>query len=248
MTMSDERMVFWTRNDLKLPKRISPVNFAVQRNHGFTSNAWGVQVKKTGDAYIYCRDHMKDQRVSLHASGKQHITFDESASEIKDMEGRFMNQWWEPQHNGKAIPTFRLLFPAWGLSLNSKQRDKSKSKWDKNHVLIKGDDNLVTVVSFVILDDGMTLRKEEGSLPSAPIGILRLRPGKKRLCVIAGYEPEGNLRTEVDRALRASVSEELIGDDLSVCLTGYSTTNSAFMLFLSICYVPDEVVISTCSS
>ena len=239
--MSDEQMIFWTRNNLKLPKKTSPINFAVQRKHGLTSNAWGVRVKETGDAYIYCRDHMKDQKVSLHASGKQHITFDESASGTKYIQGRFMNQWREPQHNGKAIPTFRLLFPAWGLSLNDEQRDKFRSKWNKNHVLIKGDDSLVTVVSFVILDEDKILRKEEGSPPSYPMGILKLRPGKM-LYVIAGYEPEGNLRTEVDRALREIASttepEELIGDDLSVCLTGYSTTNCTFMLFLSASYVP----------
>ena len=152
-----------------------------------------------------------------------------------------MNRWDEPQYDQKAIPTFRLLFPVWGLSLNVEERDKCKSTWNRNHILIKGDDELMTVVSFVILDDDKTLRKEEGSPPSYPIGVLPLRPGKT-LCVIASKEPEGDLKTKVRRALREIAAttepEKLIGDDLSVCLTGYSTRNSAFMLPLSARYTP----------
>ena len=64
---------------------------------------------------------------------------------------------------------------------------------------------MVTVVSFVIVDDGTRLQKEKGSPPSAPFGVLRLRPGKS-LFVIASYEPEENLREKVDEALKKIAS------------------------------------------
>ena len=245
--MTEEQMVFWTRDNMKLPKRTSPIRFAVQFKPGLTSNSWGVKVEKTGDAYIYCRDHMQSQKVSLHASGKQHIAFDESVVTKESYTGtRFMNRWQEPQYDQKAIATLRLLFPIWGLSLNDEERDKQKSTWNKNHILIKGDDELMTVVSFVILDDDKTLRKEEESPPSYPIGILRLRP-RKTLYVIAGKEPEGDTKIMADRAFRqiAATTEpqKLIGDDLSICLTGHSSinTNSAFMLPLSVTYTPADI-------
>ena len=78
-TRWNEHLIHWKRNEIDSPKRTSPIHFAVQMKNGLTSNAWGVRVENTGDAYIYCRDSMKGQKVSLHASGKQHISFDRNA-------------------------------------------------------------------------------------------------------------------------------------------------------------------------
>ena len=148
--------------------------------------------------------------------------------------GRFMNQWSEPHYVQEAVPTFRLLFPAWGIGLSEEQRGEAKSTWNKNDVLIDGHDELLTVVSFVIADDGVTIRKKEGSYTSYPMGILPLRPGK-RLCVIAGWEPEGDLKILAEDALRkidASkfLTEENRGNVFSICLTGYSSPDSIFMV------------------
>ena len=240
--MSNDEMTLWKRNDLELPLRTDPIRFAVKKRSGLTSNSWGVRVERMGDAYIYCRDAMKDQKVSLHASGKQHISFNKNALSMRSYTGgRFMNQWQEPQHSQKAVPTFRLLFPFWGLSLNAEQRGRVHAIWDKNDVLIEGHDKMVTVVSFVIVDDGTRLQKEKGSPPSAPFGVLRLRTGKS-LFVIASYEPERDLREKVDEALKEIVSTTdpklLEGEDLDICLTGYTVENSAFMLPLRARYRP----------
>ena len=236
-TTWDEQLILWKRNEMDLPKRKSPIHFAVQMKNGLTSNAWGVRVKTTGDAYIYCRDNMRGQKVSLHVSGKQHISFDKNAPGMERLTGsRFMNQWKEPEYEREAIATFRLLFPPWGIGLNAEQRDASRSKWDKNHILVEGHDELLTVVSFVIIDDEKKLRRQEGSAPMSLLGVLQLRPGKK-LCVVAGWQPEGNLRTIVERAVEKIripaeqvVPKDFTGKDLSLCLTGYSSTNSAYML------------------
>ena len=210
--------------------------------NGLTSDAWGVRVEKSGDAYIYCRGGLRGQKVSLHCSGKQHISFNEDDPSMRNYKGdRFMNQWWEPEYEGKAIPTFRLLFPTWGLQLTSEQRRKKQSRWDKNQVLIPGHAEMVTVVSFVIVDDGKRLRKEEGSPPSAPFGVFRLRPGKT-LFAIAAYEPERDLREKVEEALKEIAAtndpKELEGEDLTMYLTGYTLENCVFMLPLSVRYTP----------
>ena len=235
-------MTLWKRDGLELPLRTGPIRFAVLRRDGITSNSWGVRVKRTGDAYIYCRDGMKDQKVSLHASGKQHISINKSNPRMRAFaDNRFLNQWREPQHTEKAVPTLRLLFPYWGLVLNERQRRSAESVWENNNVLIPGHDEMVTVVSFVLIDDGTRLRKEDGSPPSAPFGVLRLRPGKS-LFVIASYEPERDLREKAVEALRAIASTTdpklLEGEDFTVCLTGYTVENCVFILPLSARYTP----------
>ena len=147
-----------------------------------------------------------------------------------------MNQWQEPEYEGEAIATFRLLFPPWGIGLDAEQRDTFRSTWDKNHILVEGHDELLTVVSFIIIDDDKTLRRKEGSASMSLFGVLQLRRGKK-LCVVAGWQPEGNLRTIVEEAVKKIripaeqvVPEDFTGKDFSLCLTGYSSTNTAYML------------------
>ena len=152
--MNTEEITFWTKHGATLPTRKSPIRFAVQQRSGTTSNAWGVHVENTGDAYVYCRDHMKGQKVSLHRSGKQHISFEESLVLDMNSTDRFMNQWREPRHTNEAKPTLRLLFPTWAIRLNEEERSKAKSTWKKNEILINGHDEFMTVVSFVIVDDG----------------------------------------------------------------------------------------------
>ena len=229
-----EEISFRTRRGLTLPMRKSPIRFAVQQTSGITSNAWGVQTESTGDAYVYRRDAMKGEKISLHRSGKQHISFDEEVATRMNSSDRFMNQWREPHYTGEAKPTLRLLFPSWALGLNEVERHNSESAWKKNQMLISGHNDLMTVVSFVIVHDGVRLRKKEGSHPWSLIGDLSLRPGK-RLLVIAGWEPEGNWRAVVEEALSKITDPRVVsggfpGDPLSISLTGYSSPDSAFMI------------------
>ena len=238
--MNDNQMYFWKSDGLELPLRATPLRFAVTKKDGFVSNSWGVRVEKKGDAYVYCRDAMKDQKVSLHASGKQHIRINKNALRKRSLPGNgFMDQWWEPQHSTKAVPTLRLLFPPWGLSLGPQQEAKVQEIRDESDILIPAHDEMVTVVSFVIVDDGTHLQKEEGSPPSAPFGVLGLRPGKS-LFVIAGYEPQSDLREKADAALKQIARPPDVelsdGEDLVVCLTGNTVENSTFMLPLSVRY------------
>lgn len=235
-------MTFRMSDGLTLPLKTKQIRFAVEWRNGLTSNAWAVRVEKKGDAYIYCRDHMKEQKVSLHASGQQHISFpNDFAARVFSTGDRFMNQWEEPQYTKNAIATFRLLFPPWSLRLNAGQRGKFQNVWDKNDVWIPGDDKRMTVVYFVIVDDNKRLRKAEGSPPSTPFGVLSLRSGK-RLVMVAEHRDEGQWRKTAEDALKNIVPPtdptQLEGDDLTICLTGDTEENSVFMLPLSVKYHP----------
>lgn len=199
--MNSDKMYIQHRHGLKLPLTKSPIRFAILWKNGQTSNTWGVRVDKNGDVYIYCRDNMQEVKISLHKSGKQHIAYTKESGIEMIPGSRFWNQWQEPQHGNQAIPSFKLYFPNWGTRLNDEDRNKATSKWKKNQILIEADDNLLTAISFIIIDKGTTLTKKEDGLPSCPIGVLSLHSGKK-LCVIAGFQPEGNLRQNAMTAIK----------------------------------------------
>ncbi len=240
------------KSGLELPLRESPIRFAVMMTNGQTSNAWGVHVEDTGDAYIYCRDSMKQLKVSLHRSGKQHIAFTKESGLEMPLGNRFWNQWREPQHGSHAIPTFKLMFPNWGTRLG--EEDRAEETWNKNQILIGADDKLLTTVSFVILDKRVTPRIED-ELPSFLIGTLPLGPEKK-LWIIARGEPEGNLREKVEEAIkemeegirgtneeaakRTDISklspEKVVGEILHVCMTGKHPSGFAFLVMLDVSF------------
>ena len=218
----------------ELPLKKSPIRFAVLWKNGQTSNTWGVRVEKEGDVYIYCRDNMKEVKISLHKSGKQHISFSKGSGIEMTPGSRFWNQWWEPLHGKQAIPSFKLYFPSWGTRLSEKERDKAKSKWEKNQILIEADDEHLTAITFIVLDKGTTLTKQDDGLPSCPIGVLPLHSGKK-LCVIAGFQPEGNLRQNAKIAVedmnnRNLPLEEHAGKILHTCVTGDNQDGYAYMV------------------
>ena len=240
--MSDEVLPIYTRNSRPLPFRESPIRFAITMKNGLTSNAWGVRVEGTGDVYIYCRDNMKEVKISLHRSGKQHIAFTKGSGHETKPGSRFWNQWWEPPPQRPPVPTFKLVFPGWAISLNEKDRKKLREKWDTNQVLIEGDDELLTVVSFFILDEGLVPLQE--GLPSAPIGILSLRPGKD-LCMIASREHARNIKSVVEKGLkRIRVNTPLPGEVynrvLSACLTGDEPAGYAYMVVVPVKIVKER--------
>ena len=221
-----------TSEQAQVPTKKNPIRFAVLYRNGNTSNAWGVQVENTGDGYIYCRDNMKGQKVSLHASGKQHISIDpKSPSAINLTQKQFMNQWHEPD---ERIATFRLVFPSWGIQLNEEQRSKFKSTWIKTDIFIEGHHEFLTIVSFYILSDKVSLQKR-GEFPGFQLGELPLRSGKK-LAIIAEWEPERGFKTVIENGLKrvhpsGNVMEDHLGKALAACITGNcAAPNSVYMV------------------
>ena len=184
--------------------------------------------------------------MSLHVSGQQHISFHkDSTARVLSTGDRFMIQWGEPQYTQKALATFRLLFPPWGLRLNADQRRKAQTVWDKNNICwIQADDDKMTVVSFVKVKDSSPPLKVERSLPRVTLGELELEQGK-RLVVIATYEPEDKWRETAEGGLKEFASRIdpslLEGDEPMLCFMGYTADNSPYMLPLSVrCNPPTE--------
>ena len=236
MSKTKEIAIFG-KNNIELPVRKGPLRFGITWMNGLiTSNTWGVRTEKTGDAYIYCRDNMQEIKISLHKSGKQHIAFTKSSGHQMAPDNRFWNQWREPPQQTPPVPSFKLLFPKWGIGLNDEDRNKTRPKWDKNQILIEGDDKLLTVVSFFILDQGLRTRHP---LSSVVLGTLPLRLGKD-LYVIASRVKEKNLKPIVEEALSkivlpAELVPEQIRDNdiLSMCLTGDQPEGYAYMVIVS---------------
>lgn len=241
MSKTKEIAVFG-KNNIELPVRKGPLHFCVTWMNGLiTSNTWGVKTEKTGDAYIYCRDNMQEIKISLHKSGKQHIAFTESSGHQMTPDNRFWNQWREPPQQTPLVPSFKLFFPRWGIGLNGEDRNKTRSKWDKNQILIEGDDKLLTVVSFYILDQGLLTRHP---LPRVVLSALPLKLGKD-LYVIVSREQEQKLKSRVEEGLRKitipaeSVPEKFRDDVLSVCLTGDQSEGYAYMVVVPVKIMSD---------
>ena len=225
-----------------LPLTTNPLNFSAMRENGLSANAWGVRVKEVGDIYIYCRDHMKEIKVSLHKSGRQFVAFTKQ-SDIKMTRGsRLWHRWSEPNHHDDSsiVPTFNLFLPSWGLSLSQETRDTNRGVWDNNHIFIAGtEDPVATIVSFVIKNSDVDLSPGPSEdWPYLPIGILDARPGKKLwLCV--QYRAEGSMK-EYAREIVAGANDhpETIaalqspptGETYSLCAGGFDSEGVAFML------------------
>lgn len=236
--VSDEEIPVWTKPPgLEFPKRTSPINFAIQRPNGLTSDAWGVHTGKKGDAYIYGRDFMKGAKVSLHASGDCHIKVaEDSRLQVHgDMSGERLKRWLQPELDEHAIAAFNLVVPPWGIGLDTEERAEVRSTWDTNHILIQGHEAELTVVSFVIADESSTLVDRTGSWPTVTFGVLPLSEVGKNLWVAARRYPGGDLREKVENELKYGTSARMlvgrkVGDVFPAFLTGDKEHDSAWLV------------------
>ncbi|MXY66858.1 hypothetical protein F4212_02635 [Candidatus Poribacteria bacterium] len=229
-----------TSQDAQVPINRNPIRFAVLYRNGCTSNAWGVTVKPSGDAYIYCRDNMKGQEISLHASGRQHISIDPNTRHTEVLtEKQFTDRWHEP---GEGIATFRLIFPYWGIQLNQGQRNQFQSTWDKNDVYIEGHHEFLTVVSFYIVNDKTNFQKQ-GGFPGFLLGELPLIP-RKKLGITAEWQPEQDFKDMIENAMsKTSVPAQLWKEHsnrtLAICMSGNNgEPNSKYMVTFPVVYSP----------
>lgn len=222
-----------TEKDVRFPLTQSPINFSVLRSDARVSHRWGVSVGPKGDAYIYCRDVKSAEKVSLHASGKQHISISEQTASATGTDNRFMNVWREPSFTKEAVATFSLLFPPWGAC---GPLDTSPVK--KDEAIIVGHRDKLVVVGFYIVDAGVEMRSRQ---PHFKLGKLSMRQGRV-LHVVALKEPQGNLLERVQRyfpQMVSSLRERAVdGGDYVLNLQGYRAANSAYMMTFPVHYGP----------
>ena len=126
------------------PLTQTPINFSVLRSDGMLSNRWGAKTNKKGDVYVYCRDTPNAEKVSLHVSGRQHISMPIGTSTEVGSGTRFGNVWQEPDFDSEAIATFSLLFPPWGAGVHP-----DFSTLDKDELVVVGHREMAVVVAFL---------------------------------------------------------------------------------------------------
>ena len=222
---------------LELPMTREPLNFSVARTDGKLSNRWGVDVGGKGDACVYCRDNPNSEKVSLHASGRRHISIRSDVAKSVGAESRFANVWSEPEFDAKPAAAFSLLFPPWGVGLGP---DDFPKRGTKDELLIVGHREKVVVVAFFIVDSAKKMR---GHVPHIVLGQLPVTKGKT-LHVIAWKEPQRDLMDKVrsvfPHALR-TFAERGVGDgEYTLCVQGCRQPNSAFMLVVPVRYTSPE--------
>jgi len=225
---SDKNFVF--------PLTQGPINFSVVRSDGLVSNRWGVTLNhKKGDAYVYCRDVPNAQKVSLHASGRQHISITSETAKRTGSDSRFGPVWTEPRFDNEAVATFTLVFPPWGVG-----RDASATLINpsKDELLVVGHKEKLVLVSFFIVDAGTNMR---GRIPHFALAQLPIREGKI-LHIVAWKEPQRDLMDRI-RATFPRVSNTLANrghevGDYTLCLSGFRAPNSAYMVVVPVKITP----------
>ena len=229
-----------------LPTTEFPLRMSILKRANLASNSWKVEINRKGDAYIFTRDGKKWQtKASLHVSREQHIR-----TVSHDKQNNIpMDTWQEPHDGGRAVPTLRLLFPSWGYfrEVEPEKIMPKKKRGGGSNILIEGHDKLLTVVSFIVMDEGKSLRPTPNSFSWLHSATHKLRPGKS-LFVVASYEPEGYYREEAEVALQKmramlfhSETYKKLPKEASnatVFLQGQSGENCHFILPLSVRYTP----------
>ena len=230
-----------TALNVQLPIRKGPLRFAVMAKNGLISKTWRVWSEPSGDIYIACRDSLREIKVSLHQSGRQHVAYTSESGLETTAGSRFWARWGEPlfSNDSKVTPSFKLVFPNWALGLNYDDRQANPRKWRANQMFIEtADSNSVTVVSFLITDQGLNLTRDNPR--NSALGILPARAGKD-LWVIAHREPEADLKQVVERAIEEAnqtLGPQLRaahqGEVLRACLLGVSPEDLRYTLVLPI--------------
>lgn len=222
-----------TKKDIRFPLTGGRINFSVLRPDASVSHRWGVSVGKKGDAYIYCRDIKGAEKVSLHASGKQHISISEQTANATGTDNRFMNMWTEPSFTKEAVATFSLLFPPWGAP-----GPLDTSPVTKDEAMIVGHRSKLVVVGFYIVDAGVKMNSRQ---PHFRLGELQMRQGKI-LHVLAWKEPQGDLLERLQRYFPQAASfftEDAAGEgEYALNFQGYRSENSAYMVTIPVHYHP----------
>ena len=222
-----------SKRNVTFPLTRGTINFSVLRRDGKLSNRWGVKTSKYGDAYVYCRDVPDAEKVSLHTSGRQHISMPSKKAATIGAHSRFGNVWIEPEFEREAIATFSLIFPPWGVGMRFEHTKRAKDEF-----LIVGHREKLVVVNFFVVDSN---RKMQGHLPHFVLGQLPLRPGKT-LHVIAWKEPQNDLMDRIQKVfprISPTFSELKLGeDDYTLNLQGYRGPNSTYMVSVPVHYTP----------
>ena len=207
--------------EIEFPLTKGPVNFSVMSDSGL-SVRWGVTIERKGDVYIYNRDVKNAEKVSLHASGRQHISVTGETAIRVGASTRYGPRWTEPVFDQEARPAFSILFPPWGVKdMCSESVAKRKAE-----LLIVGHVEKTVVVGFFVMKSEKILQV------NAPHFVIAKLPmgTRKALHVVAWKESEKDLRALLQAGLEQATTPLPDIDDLTLSFQGFRAPNSAFMV------------------
>ena len=201
--MTEQETGFVIIQECLLPfLRDSPVRFAMMLKDGSAGSMWKVRARGRGDVYIVPRDIMSGTKISLHASGQQHLKVDRPPLPSLRM------KWKEPPMESPLPASFKIIFTAWSAGTGStKDYDvpKIERMWGESQVFIQGEDseNSVITVCFFLTPCGTSVE-----LPPRPpmerFAVLSVGAGKD-LHIIARKERRNNLRVGIEERLAKAV-------------------------------------------
>lgn len=237
--MPNTEIPFLVKDGIELPVRESPLRFAVLHKDGRCSNSWTVVTRRSGDAYVMCRDGHSDVKVSLHQSGVNRIAFTSESNAAMPNGGRVWNEWERPQldRNNPIVPMFRLIVPDWSLGIPVEEMTSHPS-WKRIQVFAQtGHDDLVTEITFHLTDARTGMRQGDGI--NYPLAIMPVGANHK-LWVMLNRLPETNLRQTIDDIWRSThpsefgIDESDIGMRLNFMATGYTDEGTGFMFTMPV--------------
>ena len=200
LTNSQQNFVLIPK-DLYPSLHSSPVRFAVRLRNGLAGSMWKIEARGKGDVYIIPRDIMEDVKISLHASGQQHIKVERPPWDKRI--------WKEPPQESPLLASVKLIFPVWSAGTGPTKdynAKKLQNQWWQNLVIIEGDDdeNSVITVCFFLTPPNVSVELPEWPpmvrFATLPVG------ANKDLHIIARKEHRPNLRDAIEMRLAETIT------------------------------------------
>jgi hypothetical protein len=188
--------------DPRLPIRRGPVRFAVGPPDGLTSNSWRFWTTRAGDAYVACRDNMKEVKVSLHASGHWRVGITEEALAknpglVAPGANRAWDVWEAPSESvPNTVLAFRMNFAPSELVIRPEQR--IEKLWRGTVYLEPAplDSGQLTAVTLFVTRGDHELKSDPG--PSCRFACLELGDGRWAQ-LVAYLDSLGNVPEALDK-------------------------------------------------
>lgn len=197
--------------NLSFPLCSQPIRFAVRIKDGSVSSLWTTVVRKTGDVYIIPRNVGDGAKISLHASGQQHLKID------RPPWGRMV--WKEPPRGCPLPASVKLIFTVWSAGMGPTKNYSaahSQKKLKTNQVFIAGEDSEDSVISvyFFLASPGthfeLPPHLAREMLADLPVG------AGKNLYIVVCKENRPNLRLAIEQRLEETVASHPVAANWSI--------------------------------
>ena len=225
------------KKQLRFPLTRGPIRLSMLGPAGSVSSRWGVKTSTQGDAYVYCRDASGTGRplpkVSLHASGRNHISITPGTQTVPDADHRFADAWTRPEIEDETIASFSLLFPPY------RHMHPPHNMGAKDELLLLGSSKRIVVVGLYVTDSAVDVSH---SMPTFRLGKLPLPPSEVLHVVAWKEEADADLLDQIRGAMAAMTAAQLrvdVGCHM-ICLHGYRGPNSAYMMPVPILHIHER--------